>query len=79
MSVGQQKTEDLRSAGGRKENLRLAAGGNSGTQLNNRIHSVVTREYQFLRITCAKVNKSTRGMPGRQVPKKDVVHCEKFR
>jgi len=25
------------------------------------------------------VNKSIRGMPGRQVPKKDVVHCEKFR
>ena len=60
-------------------NLRIAAGGNSGTQLNNRIQSVVTREYQFLRITDAKVNKSIRGMPGRQVPKKDVVHCEKFR
>jgi hypothetical protein len=62
------------------KNLRLAAGGNSGMQLNNRIQEVVTtREYQFLRITCAKVNKSIRGMPGRQVPRKDVVHCEKFR
>ena len=24
-----------------------------------------------------EVNKSIRGMPRRQVPKKDVVHCEK--
>ncbi len=25
------------------------------------------------------VSKSIRGMPGRDVPKKDVVHCEKLR
>ena len=30
-------------------------------------------------LTCEKASKSIWGMPGRQVPKKDVVHCEKFR
>ena len=54
-------------------------------QLNNRIQAKktenaknVTREYQFLRITWIAANKSIRGMPGRRVPKKDVVHCEKL-
>src|SRR5262249_45558080 len=36
-----------------------------------------TPEHPLLRITRDKASKGTRGMPGRQVPMKDVVHCEK--
>ena len=35
------------------------------------------QEGPFLRMTGDKAEKGTRGMPWRQVPMKDVVHCEK--
>ena len=67
--------------------------GTGGVQLNNHIIDDIqkrkasnkhtrrsrTQEDPRLRITWSKASKGIRWMPWRQVPKKDVVHCEKLR
>ena len=45
--------------------------GNDESKSNKRARVSSSPQHRF------KANKGTRGMPWRQVPKKDVVHCEK--
>ena len=79
-----------RSVGEREQARRLPppAGRHkvSWTQLNNRIQDKEAmrksnaKERESINFSVSHVtavNKSIRGMPGRRVPKKDVVHCEK--